>query len=147
MREIVSSRVFPAARSDLFAAFADPVRLARWWGPRGSVNTFHEFDLRAGGRWRSDMRAADGTVYPMDKRFVEVDPPRRVVLLHAQAGHDFTHTMEYDEVPAGTRLTWRVRFASAKELAAVEGAFLAANEENFDRLAAEMTTFNQKVKR
>lgn len=138
MSEIVSARVFPVPPEALFAAFADPTRLARWWGPHGSVNDFREFDLRPGGRWRFDMRAADGAVYRMDKTFVEVDPPRRIVVRHAQVEHDFTLSMDYERVPGGTRLVWRARFATSGQLEAVREAFAAANEQNFDRLAREI---------
>lgn len=138
VRELVSRRTFPVAREALFAAFADPSRLARWWGPAGATNEFHEFDLRPGGRWRFTMRMPDGASYPMDKTFVEVASPARIVLAHHQAGHDFTLSMDYEAVPGGTRLTWRARFAAPGQLAAVERAFAAANEQNFDRLAVEM---------
>lgn len=138
MSEIVSSRFFPVAPETLFAAFTDPARLARWWGPSGSVNEFREFDLRPGGHWRFEMRTKEGARYPMDKTFVEVDPPRRIVLRHAQPGHDFTLSMDYERVPGGTRLVWRAMFAAPEQLAAVQKAFAAANEENFDRLAAEV---------
>lgn len=137
-RDLVSSRTFPHPPARLFAAFEDPSRLARWWGPAGATNEFAEFDLRPGGRWRFTMTMPDGASYPMDKTFVEVERPRRVVLAHRQAGHDFTMSMDYDEVPEGTRLTWRTRFATPEQLAAVEALFAAANEQNFDRLAAEM---------
>ncbi len=30
--EIVSTRVFKASRAELFAAWTNPERLARWWG-------------------------------------------------------------------------------------------------------------------
>lgn len=134
----MSTRTFPHPPAALFAAFADPVRLARWWGPAGAMNEFHEFDLRPGGRWRFTMRMPDGVAYEMDKTFVEVDPPRRVAVQHRQTGHDFTLTMAFVEVPDGTRLTWRARFGTPEQLAAVEKPFAAANEQNFDRLAVEM---------
>lgn len=136
--EIVSERVFPVPPDALFAAFADPSRLARWWGPRGSVNTFHEFDFRPGGRWRFEMRAADGAVYEMRKTFLEIEAPRRIVVDHAQTGHDFTLEMLYEPAPAGTWLVWRARFVDPAALAAVRDAFAAGNEQNFDRLAAEI---------
>ena len=138
-RELVSTRTFPHPPAALFAAFADPARLARWWGPAGATNEFHEFDLRPGGRWRLTMRMPDGSAFPMEKTFVEVDPPRRIVVAHAQAGHDFTLTMSCVEVPGGTRLSWRARFATPEQLAAVEKPFAAGNEQNFDRLAAELS--------
>src|SRR5687768_893879 len=134
-RETVSARTFRAAPEALFAAFADPERLARWWGPAGATSVFHEFDLPPGGRWRLTMRMPDGQGFAMSKTFVEVERPRRVVVRHEQAGHDFTLAMEYEAVPGGTRLTWRTRFATEAQLAAVEKAFAAANEQNFDRLA------------
>jgi uncharacterized protein YndB with AHSA1/START domain len=137
-RELVSARTFPHPREALFAAFADPARLARWWGPAGATNEFHEFDLRPGGRWRLVMRMPDGASFPMDKTFVEVDAPRRVAVRHRQTGHDFTLTMDYEEVPGGTRLIWRARFATPEQLAAVQAPFAAANEQNFDRLMAEI---------
>lgn len=49
----------------------------------------------------------------------------------------FTSTFhEFDPRPGGTRLTWRVRFDSAEEAARVRDPFLAANEQNLDRLEA-----------
>lgn len=139
--DIVSTREFAAARDAVFRAFADPARLARWWGPAGSRNTFHEFDFRPGGAWRFVMHGPDGAEYDMRKRFVEIVPERRIVLDHLEPpSHRFRMTMTFDE-DAGrgrTRLTWRMRFALAAEAERVRDLVLAANEENFDRLAAEL---------
>lgn len=133
--EIVSRRRFAAPRERVFDAFRDPARLARWWGPRGSVNEFREFDLRPGGRWRFTMWAPDGARHEMDKRFVAVEPPARVVLRHEQARHSFTMTIALADDAGGTVVTWRMVFDDDAEAEAVRGAVLAANEENFDRLA------------
>ena len=48
-REIVTTRVFDAPRERMFDAFSDPDWLARWWGPTGFTNTFHEFDFQREG--------------------------------------------------------------------------------------------------
>ena len=137
-REIVCTRVFAAPRETVFAAFADPARLAQWWGPDGFTNTIHEFDLRPGGRWRFTMRGPDGADYPNEKEFTEVVPPERIVFLHRQAGHDFQMTMIVAEHEAGTELAWRMLFESAVEFAKVKGFIAVANEQNFDRLAAHL---------
>lgn len=134
-REIVSSRAFAVTPDALFEAVADPARLSRWWGPRGFRTEFHEFDLQPGGRWRFDLIGPDGARYPQDKTFIEVARPTRIVLRHAQVGHDFVMTMTFAEADGGTRLTWHMRFASAEELAPVADPMRAGNEENFDRLA------------
>ena len=65
-REIVSTRVLDAPRELVFRAFSDPDLLARWWGPEGFTNTFHEFDLRPDGAWRFVMHGPDGTDYRVD---------------------------------------------------------------------------------
>lgn len=142
--EAISSRFFPHPPARLFDAFRDPAQLARWWGPKGFTAEFHEFDPRPGGRWRFDLIAPDGTRHPQDKTFVEVDPPRRIVLRHAQKGHDFTMTMTHAEEAGGTRLTWSMRFASPDEFAAVERHVVQGNEENFDRLAAHLAARAQQ---
>jgi uncharacterized protein YndB with AHSA1/START domain len=131
--------VFDAARSDVFAAFADPARLARWWGPAGAVNVFETFEFRPGGRWMFVMRLPDGAEHAMRQRFVEIAAPERVVIAHEQEGHDFTLTARLEVLDvARTRLSWTMRFASPGEAARVRTIVLAANEENFDRLAAEL---------
>ncbi len=87
--EIVSSRVFDASREVVFRAFTDPDVLARWWGPRGFTNTFHEFDPRPGGAWRFVMHGPDGTDYQITKEFVEVLIPKRIVIKHVEQMHSF----------------------------------------------------------
>ena len=135
-REIVSTRVFPAPRERVYRAFSDPDLLARWWGPEGFTNTFHEFDPRPGGAWTFTMRGPDGAEYRMEKRFVEVVPSERVVLDHPQPGHSFRMTMAYADEAGGARLTWSTVFESAEEAGRVRDLFARANEQNFDRLAA-----------
>ncbi|MBV9773714.1 MAG: SRPBCC family protein [Gemmatimonadetes bacterium] len=137
-REIVSTRVFDAPRERVFRAFSDPDVLARWWGPEGFTSTFHEFDLRPGGAWRFVMHAPDGTDYPNANDFVEVVAPERIVFRHEQPVHGFRMTMTFADEGGATRLTWRMRFDSAEEFERV-GSFVAgANEQNLDRLGAQL---------
>jgi uncharacterized protein YndB with AHSA1/START domain len=137
---IVSSRVFLATPADVFAAFADPASLAQWWGPAGFTNLISEFDLQPGGRWLMVMQSPGGDRYPMEKRFVEVLPDSRVVFDHVQAGHDFRMTLQFDPITGGTRLTWTMDFADPDEAARLRSVIEAANEQNFDRLAAFLDT-------
>lgn len=134
--EIVATRILDAPRWVVFRAFTDPDRLARWWGPKGFTNTFHQFDPRPGGKWRFVMRGPDGTDYPMVNEFVEVVPPERIVLRHIQEGHGFRLTIALADEAGRTRLDWRMRFDSAAEAERVREIVAAANEENLDRLQA-----------
>lgn len=133
--DTVSTRVFDAPRAVVFHAFTDPDILARWWGPDGFTNTFHEFEPEAGRMWRFVMHGADGHDYTMLNEFVEVVPAERIVLLHHQEGHNFRLEMTYADEGERTRLTWRIWFESAEEADRVRPYIAAANEQNFDRLA------------
>ena len=136
--EIVSSRVLPATRDAVFATFSDPARLARWWGPKGFTNTFHEFDFRPGGLWRFTMRGPDGAAYEMDKQFTEITRPERIVLCHSQQTHDFILTMTFAARDGCTELTWTMRFIDPAEGEKVRPFVVPANEQNFDRLTAHL---------
>jgi uncharacterized protein YndB with AHSA1/START domain len=133
---IVSTRLFAVPRDLLFEAFSNPDHLVHWWGPKGFTNIFHEFDFRPGGAWRFVMHGPDGAEYPMEKQFIEVVAPERIVLLHLQDAHRFQMTMTFADDPAGTRLTWRMLFESAEENERLRGVISEANEQNFDRLEA-----------
>ena len=135
-RELVSRRRFRANPERLFAAFRDPDLLAGWWGPAGFTNTFTEFELRPGGAWRYVMHAPDGTDFPLENRFLEVIPASRIVFRHPQPGHEFDMTISFTSMGDETEMTWRVVFDSAEECGRVRTYFLAANEQNFDRLEA-----------
>jgi uncharacterized protein YndB with AHSA1/START domain len=136
---IVTSRVLPAARERVWAAFSDPVALAGWWGPVGFTNTFHAFDFHPGGAWRFTMHGPDGAAYAMDKVFTEIAAPERIVLRHFQQGHDFTLTITLAAQGDRTRVTWHMLFADAVEAAKLRSFLVVANEQNLDRLAAYLS--------
>lgn len=133
-REIVSTRLLPFPRSEVFAAFRDPDQLARWWGPAGFTSTIHGFDLRPGGRFHITLHGPDGSHYENEKEFIEVVEPERVVFRHYQPMHHFTMTITWNEEVGGTRLTWIMGFEPAEEGEKIREFILKANEENFDRL-------------
>ena len=137
-REIVSARVFEAPRARLFEAFSDPDQLVHWWGPEGFANTFHEFDMKPGGKWRFVMHGPDGSDYRNESVFVEILEPERIVVEHVSAPR-FQMSMHLDEQGRSTKLTWRMLFESAAICEKVKGVVVEANEQNFDRLEIHLT--------
>jgi uncharacterized protein YndB with AHSA1/START domain len=137
-REIVSTRVFDAPPELLFEAFSDPDHLAKWWGPKGFTNTFQEFDMRPGGLWRFVMHGPNGVDYENESVFVEIAKPERIVVHHRKPVHEFQMTITFADEDGKTRLTWRMLFTSAAECDRVKAYAVEANEQNFDRLEAEL---------
>src|SRR5579864_4389397 len=78
-RVMEMTRVFDAPRKVVFAAWTDPKQMAQWWGPTGFTTPVCELDVRPGGAIRIDMRAPDGTIYPMTGVYKEIVPPERIV--------------------------------------------------------------------
>ena len=138
--EILNERIFAAPRAAVFDAFADPAKLATWWGPHGFTNRIDEFDFRVGGDWRVTMTSSDGTDFANRWTFQEIEPARRVVALHHEPMHVFTLEMTVEEDASGTRLTWRMLFEPTDENRELQKFIRAANEQNFDRLEQVLAT-------
>jgi uncharacterized protein YndB with AHSA1/START domain len=138
-REIVSTRLIDAPRERVFAAFSDPDQLVQWWGPNGFTNTIKKFEFREGGDWHLTMHGPDGTDYRNESVFVAIDPPERIVYDHLRTMHRFLMEMTFLDSDGKTRLTWRQRFESPAEFEKVKAFVPAANEQNFDRLAAHLS--------
>lgn len=139
-RTVVSRREIGAPREVVFAAFADPQRFARWWGPAGFSNTVHDFDLRVGAMLKYTMHGPDGSNYAMERLVMEYEAPSRVVVDNLDPSHRFTMTQTFTDRGDKTLVTWRMRFESAAEYERVWRFIVPANEQNFDRLAAEVAT-------
>jgi uncharacterized protein YndB with AHSA1/START domain len=137
-REFVHSRLIDAPSERFFMAFADPLRLARWWGPNGFTSTFEIFEFRIGGRWRFVMHGPDGTDYPNESVFVEIVPSRKIKLEHLREFHHFFLTVTLTPVGDRTMVGWRQVFDTAEHRNQVTGFVREANEQNLDRLAAEV---------
>jgi uncharacterized protein YndB with AHSA1/START domain len=141
-REILSSRIFEYSPERVFEAFSNPDRIIRWWGPKDFTNSFHEFDFRPGGHWRFVMHGPDGRDYKNESLFVEVAPAERLILDHL-CNPKFRMTLTFEDVNGKTRLHWRMLFETASECAAIKRYAPAANEQNFDRLEAELARMAQ----
>lgn len=135
--ELVTRRRLSAPREAAWDALRDPTRLARWWGPQGFTSTFHEFDLRPGGNWRFVMHGPTGTDYDNDSRFLEIEPPERLVIHHLSPP-EFVMTLTLTEEDGDTWIEWRMCFPAARKPDELRRYVEPANEENLDRLEAEL---------
>ncbi len=131
---IVSERLFNASAETLFSAFAEPQRLAAWWGPHGFTNRITEFAFAPGGTWAITMTSSDGTDFDNRWTFQEIEPARRILALHHEPMHVFTLEITFDEQADGTRMVWHMQFDDTPENREIERFIAAANQQNFDRL-------------
>lgn len=131
------SRLLAASPSEVFAAMSDAARIARWWGPKGFTSTIHEFEFRPGGKWRLTLHGPDGKDYPNDSRFTRVVTNQAFEIEHVD-GHHFFLAIELQPQDAGTLVKWRQTFDTIEHYQGIAEFVGTANEQNLDRLAAEV---------
>lgn len=123
--ELVLTRVFDAPRELVFRAWIEEEQLAQWWGPQMFTNPVCRLDVRPGGSITIDMRAPDGTVYPMKGTFHQVVEPEVIIFTSSaledeegRPGLEVLNTVRFFEQGGKTRLTLHARVVRATPEAA-----------------------------
>ena len=83
------------------------------------------------------MHGPDGRDYKNESIFVEIVRPERIILDHI-SGPTFRVTATFEEIESKTRVNFRQQFDTVAECEKVKIFAVKANEENFDRLEAEL---------
>ncbi len=85
---LVYTRIFDAPRELVFACLTEPAHLTHFWGPTGVTAPLDDIqiDLRPGGAFRTVMIGADGSRYPTEAVYTEVDPPSRLSWQETHSG-------------------------------------------------------------
>lgn len=133
--EFVISRVFRASRARLWEAWTDPAQMIQWLGPKGTVGTTHQADVRVGGMLHWSMGAPGGPQMWGRAVYREVDAPSRLVYVQSFSDEgagiarapffdgrwplEMLTVVEFAEADGGTRvtLTWSPINAEADEFA------------------------------
>ena len=102
-------------------------------GPNGFTNTFETFEFRTGGEWNFTMHGPDGSNYPNQSIFQEIEPGKGIVIEHVCQPY-FTLRVSLLPDATGTRILWVQEFEDPKVLAAIRHIVEPSNEQNLDRL-------------
>ncbi len=136
--EIVSTRIVHAPRALVYTAWTDPNHLKNWWGPAGFTNTFHEFDLRPGGRWRFTMHGPEKGHYKNECEFLHLEEPAFIAWKRISKPL-FQVVVRLEEIAAEeTKIIFSMLFNSPGERAKLKAFVPEKNEENFDKLETEL---------
>jgi uncharacterized protein YndB with AHSA1/START domain len=78
-------RRLKAAPSKVFAAWTDPEKIVRWFGPKETVasSVRAQVDVRPGGRYRMNFTTDDGERHQVGGVYREVVPDSRLVFTWA----------------------------------------------------------------
>jgi uncharacterized protein YndB with AHSA1/START domain len=107
---VTLKRRLNAPPEKVYAAWTDPQKLARWFGPAQTVNgSVHaELDVRAGGRFRVSFSTEDGEHHEVGGVYREVMPGARLVFSwawHSTPERESQVTVSLQPNGEGTLLT------------------------------------------
>ena len=120
---VVAQFAAPVAR--VWAAYADPRQIERFWGPPEWPATFQRHDFTVGGRSEYQMNGPDGQASRGYWEFLSIDEPRAFEVKDGFLGPDGkeaadmpTMRMRFTFEPhdGGTRMTTVTHFPSAEAL-------------------------------
>jgi uncharacterized protein YndB with AHSA1/START domain len=146
--ELVLSRVFPAPRELVFAAWAHADHFARWWGPHGSTTRVLALDVRPGGAIHFCHQFPDYDDVWVGGVYRDVRAPERIAFtcwFTDESGTrverpgfpgEMTIAITFAEHPDGTRLTAR-HAGLDQDRGEVQGW-----REGLDRLASLLAEFH-----
>ena len=136
--EIITTRTINVPRDLVYEAWTNPNILKNWWGPKGFTNTFHEFDLRRGGKWNFIMHGPDKGNYPNSCEFTQIDKPN-LIAWKRYSKPLFQVLVTFDELPDGkTKIIFKMIFDSVEACNKIKKFVVDKNEENLDKLEFEL---------
>jgi uncharacterized protein YndB with AHSA1/START domain len=136
--QIYSSRILNSPIEIVYEAFANPDHLKVWWGPNGFTNTIHEFDLKPGGKWILTMHGPEIGNYENSSVFKTVEPMKLIAWTRISQPL-FEMEIGFKKISdSQTEISFRMIFETAEECDKIKKFAGPKNEENFDRLEAEL---------
>jgi uncharacterized protein YndB with AHSA1/START domain len=135
---IHSTRVIKAPIELVYQAFANPLHLKNWWGPNGFTNTFHAFNLKPGGNWMLTMHGPEKGNYENSSIFKSVIP-NKFVSWKRISQPLFEMEIAFEKIADNkTEISFRMIFETVEACEKIRRFAEPNNEENFDRLEAEI---------
>lgn len=133
-------RTYDAPVKDVWDAWTDPKKAAKWWGPRGFTITTHSKDLRPGGTWNYTMHGPDGVDYKNITQYLEVEKYSRLVYDHGGNSEEeraplFRVTVLFSESKGKTTMDMTMSFKDTERAKEI-GKFIkmAGGNSTWDRL-------------
>jgi uncharacterized protein YndB with AHSA1/START domain len=144
LRELEIARVFDAPQTRVYAAFTEAPRLKAWFGPRDFTIPVCESDPQSGGQLRLEMRAADGTIYPLTGTYGKTDPPAFFELFSQAIGPNgaaalaIRTTYAFAESAGKTELTMRI---TATVLTPIGEQYVRGMDEGWTQSLAKLEAY------
>jgi uncharacterized protein YndB with AHSA1/START domain len=145
-RELVVTRMFDSPARIVFEAWTKPELLMRWWAPESFGVTFLscEADVRPGGTYKFVFgHPESGQPVAFVGRYLEVEPPSRLVWTNDESDDGFVTTVTFEERDGKTHLMLQDRYPSREALdEALASGSVSGYPQQFDELDAVLKTLS-----
>ena len=137
-REVIVTRIFNGPARMIFDAWTKPEIIMKWWTPASFGITFIscETDVRTGGTYRFVMgHPAFDQPMAFHGRYLEVDPPKRLVWTNEEGEEGSVTTVTFEEKDGKTHLVLSDLYPSKAALdEAMASGSINGYPEQFDQL-------------
>lgn len=146
-RELVVTRTFNGPPRLVFAAWTTPALMTQWWAPKSSGVPLLscEMDVRVGGQYRLAFGHDAASSFAFFGRYLEVDPPSRLVWTNDESEDAAVTTVTFEEKDGQTLLVLHELYPSK---AALDEAMVGMEDgmpEQFEQLDALLATLGGSV--
>jgi uncharacterized protein YndB with AHSA1/START domain len=135
-------RDMPASPAAVFRAWSDPLAKQRWTECHPTMTREHSLDFRPGGVELNRITGADGAVFVVEARFIEILPEQRIIYAYDyRVGDRRTSaslvTVEFAPGGRGTRMvfTEQVAFLDGHD---ERDERIHGTNEGFDRMELDL---------
>ena len=137
-RELVVIRTIDGPAHIVYEAWTNPELVKRWWVPKSVPVALLsvEMDVRVGGTYRFTFQVDPSTTMAFFGRYLEVDPPSRLVWTNEEGDGDaVVSTLTIDEDQGRSRLVVHDLYPSKEALEeAIASGSTAGWDEMLDQL-------------
>lgn len=105
--------------AQVWAAWTNPEKIAKWWGPAGFHSTVKKLEVRQGGRFEIIMHGPDGTDYPNLYVFDHIEEQKQ--LIYTSTGSEefglapYQAIFDMEGVGSKTQIVFKARYISEEE--------------------------------
>jgi uncharacterized protein YndB with AHSA1/START domain len=141
-RELVVTRIFNGPARLVFEAWTKPELMKLWWAPKSSGVPLLscEMDVRVGGGYRLAFGHDAATSMAFFGKYVEVEPPSRLVWTNEEGGDVSVTTVTFEEQEGRTLLVLHELYPTKEALDEAIAGMADGMPEQFEQLDALLVT-------
>ena len=132
-----TTMLFNSPIENVWEAWANPERIAKWWGPEGFTSDILKMDVVKNGEWLLTMHGPDGKRYPNKSVYQEIEPHKKIIFQHFNP--HYLAIVDFEPRGSQTQMEWSMQFETAELFEVVVKTFKA--DEGFKQSVEKLENY------